>query len=240
MNLPAPVLASMVSMFEQQYAMQVMMMDMHYPDDHTKASADADVDVTIFSNDLTILGINGYARLDDGTIDYETSATVLGADVDALAANSGERELLSVSMTFFSTSTTFMAGPIPITVSGDVTGTLALSGQLTTLSGGVELGLTPSATLTAGASAGVGVLCASAGVRGELNLIEVAAPGTLKVQSASCGVRGAIEGDVELSSMSGSVEVYAEACGLSWSKTLAEWDPAAQETFPIIDQSVCL
>ncbi|MEZ4471721.1 MAG: hypothetical protein R3F60_13170 [bacterium] len=204
-------------------------------DDRFYVGAEADVEATVFSKDKSLLDVDGYSLLNDGAFRMGLTAKVLGGSIALPSFDSTEIDLFEQSLTFFSASTTYMAGPVPITVRGEVTGTLGLKGKVTA-SGGMNLGLTPHAALTAEASVGVGVACASAGVRGSVDLVSVNVPSTLKLTSQACGTRVDVSSSLTLSSMDGSVEVYAEACGLEWSKELVSWTGTSSPPATILNK----
>jgi hypothetical protein len=134
--------------------------------------------------------------------------------------------------TFFSQSKTFMAGPIPVTISAGVTGKLALALSYSVTE---SVSLTPSAGLYATVSAGVGYsskyLSAQAGIKGELTLIELSLPITLSISNIGSAPRWTVQGDLTLKSLSGALKLFAEAkvkvwvveVGVEYSYKIIDW-----------------
>ena len=191
-------------------------------DDRLIVKGDADVVATVFGDDQSLLDIGGYVLLNEGSLSMGLSAKVLGGSIALPSFDSEGMTLFEQSLTFFQAQATYMAGPVPLTVKGSVSGTLGLDASVAA-SGGIHLGLTPNAALTAEASVGVGVACASAGVRGSIDLLAVRVPSDLKLISQACGMTADLTSKLHLSSMNGSIEVYAEACGLEWSEEIVSW-----------------
>ncbi|MEZ4464012.1 MAG: hypothetical protein R3F43_05675 [bacterium] len=108
-------------------------------DDRFYVGAEADVEATVFSKDKSLLDVDGYSLLNDGAFRMGLTAKVLGGSIALPSFDSTEIDLFEQSLTFFSASTTYMAGPVPITVRGEVTGTLGLKGKVTA-SGGMNSG----------------------------------------------------------------------------------------------------
>ena len=191
----------------------------------------ARVDTTT-SIDLTILGVD--IELFSATT-YQTE-TDNGSDLGNVALTIFGESAVSVNatyeQTFFEKSQTFTVGFVPVTVTAGATGELKLG---LSYAGGA-LTITPSAGIYATLSAGVGadsdVAGASAGIRGTLTLIEVSLPIEVKVYVESGKAKYSVSGTLELDTLSGSLELYAEAyvkvlgvkIGVDWSKTLFSWD----------------
>ena len=184
------------------------------------------VDATILGSRVELLSAGGYqTEGDDGGDGNNFSLTVNGQST--LSVN------FSHEKTFFERSRTFNVGIVPVFVSVGATGSVGLGLAF----GGGTMTLTPSAGIYATVAAGVGGECdvggASAGVRGTLTLIEVGLPISLRLytDSASGQPRYTIQGDLTLATLSGKLELYAEAyvkvcwwkVSADWSYTLIEW-----------------
>lgn len=234
-----PTMAPMYMATIMQYQMIYDALDQMIADDYIEASASGGVEATVLSNDVDILSVDGFAKLDDSAFSFDLSASVLGSETSLASFDSSEVNIFELEMTFVEANTTFMLAFVPVTISGDVTGTLGMNASVTA-SGGVELGLTPYANLAASASVGVGALCASAGVRGSLDLIDVSLPTTLGLESANCGVDIALDSDLELSTMSGSIEVYVNYCVDEWSDELVSWDGIELDPISVVSASTCI
>lgn len=222
----------------QQFQVMYDGIENNVADDYMHGSASGGADATVFGLEVDILYARGYAELDDSQFDADITLSVLGSDVNLVGASTSEINLYEVEMTFIDTSMTMWAGPVPLTVGGEVTGVLGINGSIDA-SDGIELGVTPYANLSAGASVGVGMACASAGVRGELELITAELPSGIDFSEAGCGIQADVYSDLELSTLSGTVELYADACGVEWSHELVSWN-GITETIPLLDTGFCI
>lgn len=189
------------------------------------------IDVTIFGNDVSLFSATGYqTSLDDGSGLTLGSVEVLGT---TMTLN------FSVTKEFFSKEKTFTVGVVPVVVSAGASGSLALS---TSVSLGT-MTIKPSAGLYAEVSAGVGAESdyggASAGIKGELTLLEISLPITMKIYYSG-GWKFTVSGVLTAETLSGTLSLYAEAyvkffgvkvgvdysyalfswTGVSWTKTL--------------------
>jgi hypothetical protein len=131
---------------------------------------------------------------------------------------------VSYEKTFFERSRTFNVGPVPVFVSVGASGSISLS---VSVSGGA-LQITPGLDLSATVSAGVGGECglggASAGVRGTLTLLAMELPIRLRIYQDGGHARYELKGDLEISSLSGALELYTEAfIKICWVKISADW-----------------
>lgn len=112
--------------------------------------------------------------------------------------------------TFFEQSKTFMLGPVPVTVTAGVTGTLSL--EVTTGSAIVATpGISIDATLSAGIGGGGDFISAEAGIRGTLNLIDISLPVSMNAYLSGSTWKYTVTGTLEISTLSGVVALYAEA-----------------------------
>jgi len=179
------------------------------------------IDLTIFGEDDEVFSATAYQTESSNGSSLEAASVTIGGDT-TVAINR------SYTRTFLEQSRTFNVGPVPVSVSASATGELALS---VSASGGV-LALTPSAGLYATLQAGVGGGCdlasAEAGLRGTLTLLELALPISLKLYVDGAGLaKYEISGDLTISTLSGSIALYAEASvlgvGASWSRTIFSW-----------------
>jgi hypothetical protein len=233
-----PAIAAVFEMQIAQFERTYDMLDAIIPTDYFKAKAYGNVGATVFSDEIDIITASASVQLDNGTFNADLSLDVLGADIALPSLSTSSVNLYEAEMTFFEARTTFMAGPIPLTVTGDVTGTLGVDGSLDT-SSGLTLGVDPYAALTAGASVSVGAACVRAGVRGSIDLINVGMENTLKVKNKSCGIYGNIDSSVGMTTMDGSIEIFAEACFFDWDKELVSWDGINLGTLDLVDTSFC-
>lgn len=182
------------------------------------------IDLTIFDSRVEVFSATAYqTEVDNGSSLQTASVTIRGES--AAAVNIG------YSHVFFAKTQTFSVGPVPVTVTASATGELGLG---LSASGGA-LAVTPSAGLYATLQAGVGAECdlggASAGIRGSLTLLELALPISLKLYIENGQPRYSISGDLTISTLSGSLSLYAEAfvkvwfaeVKASWSHSIFRW-----------------
>jgi hypothetical protein len=80
----------------------------------------------------------------------------------------------------------------------------------------IEIRPTPFATAHATASASVSALCASAGVRGSVDLLDVSVPSRMKLDWSGNPMVADIESDLKYKLPDGSLSVYLDICVDSW------------------------
>lgn len=206
------------------------------------------------------LGVSLYTHLtakDDGTVRLDSTTgidvTILGTSIELFKATASRTEdddgsdsatltifgitspppvvNFTYEQTFFEESETYMVGPVPVHVGVGATGELALE----IASGSAGLTVTPTAGIYATTEAGVELECdlggAGAGIRGELTLIELGLPITLNLYMDGAQPKYSVKGDLRLTSLSGSLELYAEAyvevcfvkISADWSYELFSW-----------------
>lgn len=176
------------------------------------------IDVTILGTSIELFSATAYqTETNDGSRLNTASVEIFGI------SNPGAN--VSYEQTFFEESKTYMVGPVPVFVSVGASGELGLS---LAFGGGAGLTLTPTAGIYATAEAGVGGECdlggASAGIRGQLTLIEVGLPITLNLYIDGGQPRYSVKGDLTLTSLSGLLELYAEAyVKICFVKVSADW-----------------
>lgn len=169
-------------------------------------------------------GSGSQAEGDTGLPAENTSVTIRGESAPSINAVYEE--------TFFERSQTFSVGPVPVFVRIGATGRLQLGA---TIEGGA-LKITPGAGIYATVAAGVGGDCdvggAEAGIRGTVKLLELELPIGLRLFFEGGAAKFQVTGDLEIATLSGSLELYAEAyvkiCSVKvsadWSKKLFGWD----------------
>lgn len=212
----------------------------HMLDDaYFRAQAYGEINATVFGKDKSIVRAEGNAYYERGRFATDQRLTVMGASIDLPDPTSRERTLASVEKTFVKVSTTIWAAGIPLTVKGSVDGELGVDGSVS-IGDGLTFGLTPYANLSASASVGVGLACASAGVQGSVDLLDVAMPNEVTFDIKGCGFSVDIESSLEMTTMSGSIGLYAELCGIEWEEELVSWDGIDLGSWDLIDEGFCL
>jgi hypothetical protein len=181
---------------------------------------DAGVSATAFSQSFTVVELSGYVG---NAGSQSNGATLAMMGQAAISGTVGvDFSPPSATYTFFEAEDEFALGPIPITVTADVTGTIGVDASLVPGSSGVDVTLTPHADLTASASAGVGVSGASAGVRGELTLIDLRTP--IELSLSFTDKKYTTSADLNISTLDGSIDLYAELLFAEWDTNIASWD----------------
>ena len=181
---------------------------------------DAGVSATAFSHSFTIVELSGYVG---NATSQSNGATLAMLGRSAISGTVGvDFSPPEATYTFFEAEQNFALGPIPIVVTADVTGTIGVDAGLIPGSTGVGVNVTPHADLTASASAGVGISGASAGVRGQLTLVDVRVPIDLTLSFTDKTY--STSADLQISTLDGSIDLYAELLFAEWETNIASWD----------------
>jgi hypothetical protein len=185
---------------------------------------DAGVNATLLSSTKTIVELSGYV----GNAGSQSNSFKL--EVYGHSTRTGtvgvDFSPPSVSATFVEASAQFDVGPIPIEVSAEVTGTVGVDAQAVAGSSGFNVTVTPNANLTASGSVSTGVACVSAGIEGEVNLINVSVPLSLDLSIGSNGssTQYTMTGNLDISTLDGSIDLFANACLAEWKMNIASWN----------------
>ncbi|MFT3769165.1 MAG: hypothetical protein QM820_27315 [Minicystis sp.] len=189
------------------------------PAGYFEVLGDAGAGATLFGQSFTVMEANGFVENLDGPVDSFT-LTAMGATVYSLGGSGVVNK--SVSKDFFELDETYMIGPIPVTMTATVSGKVGLSFNAYGTSDSLTTTMTPYASLDLEASVGVGVSGASAGVEGELNLVQLSFPYELSITSfANRTYKNAI--DFQVSTLSGEIDLYAELGFLKAKKEIASF-----------------
>jgi hypothetical protein len=222
--------------------------------DGISASVDLSATATLFGRDETVAHIGGrVARSASGATVYGATLTreveIMGSAVTLSAASANSTASDDWTRNFFHKSETFMVGPVPLTVEGSVDGTVGISHTSSAPSGdfSVDLTMTPFAGLDADVALGVGVRgVLAAGVSGHLNVLDVEVPTSASIDQALRIDSGrtldwALESDVDVTTMSGSISLWAELLWARYSRRIANWS-GDHDTFGLFfdDGRVCL
>lgn len=195
---------------------------------------------TVFGSDKEVTRITGTGQLvgTQGTSSY--AVRVLGVTVRSRSVSGNLTESAPIyNATFFSQSKTIWLGPVPVKFTGAVKGTLGVDLEASYATSTLSAKAKPIAKVYAQASAGVDMWLASAGVSGNLTLVEATVPSQANAVVSPSNVTFAVHSDLVLASLSGKVEAYATLPGKRWTMTLAKWDPLFKGTFPIIHAAAC-
>lgn len=196
--------------------------------------------VTVFGSDREVARISGKASMtgSQGTSSYYVR--LMGANVRSKSVTgnlSGTESLLDAAL--FSASTTIWLGPLPVKFTGAVKGNVGITylGQYATST--LSVNATPSAELSAVASASIDIYLASAGVSGTLSLVKAGLPARAAAVVAPNSVSYSLDADLRLTSLSGRIDAWAHVPGKTWRLNLASWSPAFQGTYPIVHVFGC-
>jgi hypothetical protein len=204
--------------------------------DGISASVELEASARLFGLRNTVARVSGQlARSASGdtvhaaTLSREVEIMGSAVSVPPISANSTASE--DWTRTFFRRSETFMVGPVPLTVEGSIDGTVGLEHIAAAPAGdfSVDLQLTPFAGLDADVALGVGIRgVLAAGVSGHLNLIDVEVPTSASIDQAIHIPTGrtldwALESDVEVTTLSGSISLWAEVLWARYSRRIANW-----------------
>lgn len=186
-----------------------------------KLLGNAGADITLFGSTKTLIEGDAYVTNESGTQSNYAGLEVLGQVVFSKSAQAS-LDYVPLEQEFFSISSTFTVLAIPITVEASATGSLGLTGSLTPGSSGATILAEPFANITGNASAGVGTTGFSAGIEGELTLINISVPLTVTLNLTTKAYT--TQASLELSSLDGSVSLYAKGFGQKATKQLGSWD----------------
>ena len=118
----------------------------------------------------------------------------------------------SYTYTFFDQSKSFMVGPVPVTVSGSVAGTLGLGGNIGFTGNRISVGAGPYLNVTATASAalggGFGPFKLEAGVEGALTLFNADIDNTAFVSPGLSSVAYGASSSLNLTELSGNIDLF--------------------------------
>jgi hypothetical protein len=185
---------------------------------------DMGVAVTLFGKNLTVVEANAYANNAGPSQHLEVNAltfTLYSVDANGLANP-------NYSAKFFEAEADIWVGCIPLVVTADATGEVGVrySGSI-----GVDskthdrkftLTETPYAGLDVSASVGVGGQSVSAGLEGSLSLIELSVPFSYTIDTDAKSYSESA--DFQVSTLSGELDLYAQAFSFKATKKLASFD----------------
>lgn len=205
---------------------------------YARAFAGGDVWARVFGQQLSIVQAGAQAVSLDNVHSHDASMSVLGINIP-ITLPTDETDLFTpLSRSFFSASSTFMAGPVPLFVSGEVTGTLGMTGQIGLGGSGGSVTITPYLDVSATAQAGIGgsiLGCTiGAGIQGTLSLVNVSAPFTVAVDFLLQQV--SLVGDLVVTNLSGSISLFAQLCIFDVTFELADWPAAFENSWSLVNK----
>lgn len=129
---------------------------------------------------------------------------------------------VGVGASFGSDESYSMLG-VSIKVNGEVGAWIGATIGGGAITDGVRLTVTPTITAGVEASASVGAACASAGIEGNIDALDLQLPTDLDVAYSGGQLIYGIDADFDYSVLSGKLKVTAEVCGSGDSKTIASY-----------------
>lgn len=185
----------------------------------------ADADVTLFGKDLQLFDINASAMADPGSASTSYGVYVLGAKiVGASGAAKLEKSVPVAERTLVTASSTFMLGPIPITVKAQGVGSLGIDFALAAGTSSITGTATPWAQVDGVFSAGLGVSGLSAGIEGDLVLVKLSTPASANIAwlgGKSFSYDASL--DLVINALDGSISLYGEAGPYKKSWEIISW-----------------
>lgn len=191
------------------------------PSNYVEAIADGGASVTLFGRAYTLVEGIASAEINDGPKDM-VKMMVGGVMVYSSSAFGVLDQ--NVSQRFFHQDAQFYVGPVPITATFEATGTVGMRGNMDYNQNSKDLTctVTPYASVDAFGSIGFGVTGFSVGVQGELNLVSVGFPVTNTINTESFAYNAT--SDVTISTLEGSLSLYADATLVKYTKEVASFD----------------
>lgn len=185
----------------------------------------AEADVRLFGKDLEVFDISADAKVEPDSISTGYGIYVAGAKISGYRAGTHfEKSVPLAERTLVRASSTFMLGPVPITVEARAVGSLGIDFALDGGTAQVQATAEPWAQVDGVFSAGIGGAGVSAGIQGDLMLAKVGTPGTAKIVWQG-GKQFSYEAslDLTLETLDGTVSLYAEGFGQRKTWPITSW-----------------
>ncbi|MEZ4468159.1 MAG: hypothetical protein R3F43_27940 [bacterium] len=127
---------------------------------------------------------------------------------------------------YFKRSTIVTVVAVPVTVEAKAVGMIGIEGRMG-LTNGLTAQIGPFARLNATVSAAVGAGCVRAGIEGTITLLGIELP--LKAVLYPNARQVALTSALEISSLSGSISIFAQACLVGVEVSLGSWEGLTHE-----------
>lgn len=186
----------------------------------------AEAEVRLFDQDLEIFDFDANARVEPNDISTGYSISVAGLKLSSGRYGASYTKTITLAeRTLVQASSTFMLGPIPITVQAQAVGSLGMDVSLSAGTATASATVEPFAEVDGVFSAGVGVAGVSVGIEGELMLARVSVPATGSLTWKG-GKNFSYDAslDFTVSTLDGSVGLYAEGFGKRADWEITSWD----------------
>jgi hypothetical protein len=197
------------------------------PSNYAEAIADGGASVTLFGESKKLVEGIASAEVNNGPKNM-VKVMVGGATVYSSTVFGDFNH--PVHQTFIDKDAQFVVGGIPIIATFEATGTVGMRGNIDYNQNSDDLTctITPFAAVDAFGSVGIGVSGFSVGVEGELKLVEVGFPLTNKLNTETFAYTAS--SDVTISSLEGSLSVYADATLFKATKEVVSFDGYASSS----------
>jgi hypothetical protein len=178
---------------------------------------------TLFGHAVSLARIEANGQLSTETVNATINA--LGMDVytyglSGIGLYSASK---SYTQTFFAQTRTFTVGPVPITVSGSVTGSFGYADSIGFQSGQFTLGAGPyllaNANVSAALGGGVHGFSLTAGVSGQLMLFSAGIQDTVTLTPTTSNVVYNAAGTSTITEINGSLAIFLKMQALFYKKT---------------------
>ncbi len=191
------------------------------PTNYAEVIADGGASVTLFGDSRKLVEGIASAEINNGPQDM-VKVMVDGATV--YSSNAYGVFDKSVPKMFFSKNADFLVGGVPITAKFEATGTVGMRGNIdyNQNSNDLTCTITPFASVDAFGSIGFGVTGFSLGVEGELQLVSVGFPLTNQLNTETFAYTA--KSDFTISSLEGSLSLYADATFFKATKEVVAFD----------------
>lgn len=192
------------------------------------------VPLTFFSRDMDLLKLTGAAVGDTSGADaLSAQVFVVGAQIagGTAALPVPSKRLVRKCATLFDADASFTLIALPITVGVSSDGCLNVDGSASFVNRTLAGTLTPSASVDATFSAGIGVdiIVASAevGIAGNVTVIDASLPLSFSAAIGTSALTLTESGKLTMTGLDGEVDLFAEACALGactdGSLTIFDW-----------------
>lgn len=198
---------------------------------------------TLFGTQRELAKVTGKAALEGTQGTSSINVKVLGSDVWNRSVSGNLTESKAWSRQFFDASQRIWLGPLPVKFTATANGALGYDYAAQYVAPYANLTAKPYAKAYATATASVDAVVASAGVTGNLTLIEASTPGSARLGIQPTYVTYDVDVDLVLKSLSGKIDGWLKVWYLfgskKWTTTLASWN-GVSATYPLVDVNGCL
>ncbi len=178
-------------------------------------SVRADADVRVFGRKKSVLDVSANASTQEAGVYVEVMGQTI-FDINLLASNIQAVTYLPL----FGKNANIDLGIFEISVGAEAAGIMGVMGSANATGGSVTANLTPVAGLNINAEASFSVAGASAGVRGELDVLTFQVPTTAEVSSSSWE----LSADATVDAIEGYLEAFGSFAGAQATYEICSFD----------------